>query len=121
MEGFAGGSTLSSPSLVTILILFYSLGSLDGTHAAIGRPTDEAARADDPTEEDRSVKPLHHCNEVATVGLLETRMGAILIGTALLDDMVGVVMSRIVQVLGNVPGSLKPWTVIRAILGKRPI
>lgn len=48
-------------------------------------------------------------------GLLHTRMGVILIGAALFDDIVGLVMSRIVQVLGKSDG-LQPWTVARPIV-----
>ncbi|CAG8948999.1 hypothetical protein HYFRA_00002127 [Hymenoscyphus fraxineus] len=48
------------------------------------------------------------------VGMQKTRAGTILVGAAMMDDVVGLVMVNIVTTLGE--GSSKPWPIARPIV-----
>ncbi|CBQ71417.1 conserved hypothetical protein [Sporisorium reilianum SRZ2] len=93
LESFAVGAALASTSLGTT---FAVLGSFSSS--------DVSANADD-----------------AKHGIAETRIGAILIGAALLDDIVGLVIISVISTLGPAQqggslGAIKPWGIARPIV-----
>lgn len=51
---------------------------------------------------------------ISSANLQKTRVGVVLVGAAMMDDVVGLVMVNIVTTLGS--GSTKPWTIARPIV-----
>lgn len=115
LESFACGASLSATSLGTVLSIFSSVGDLGQSPgdkpssspavAADAQAPNQPAAYDDTGEASHS----HHAR-----GLLRTRLGVVLVGAALLDDIVALVMSKVVQVIGS--PKLTPWTIARPIV-----
>lgn len=102
LESFAVGSALASTSLGTTFAVLSSFNS---------KPSPTAT-----TEVDNK-------DHVTEPGIANTRIGTILVGAALLDDIVGLVITSVVSTLGSSKGSsnsgslsIKPWTIARPII-----
>lgn len=50
---------------------------------------------------------------LSSAGMQKTRIGVVLVGAAMMDDVVGLVMVNIVTTLGS--GSSEPWPIVRPI------
>lgn len=103
LESFAVGAALASTSLGTT---FAVLSSFSGSQ--------EAQHPDDSNNSE---------NQDAKHGIANTRIGTILIGAALLDDIVGLVITGVISSLGPATGSreggslsIAPWTIARPIV-----
>lgn len=102
LESFAVGAALASTSLGTTFAVLSSFNS--SPQPAFSSPTDN--------------------KEVATDhGIANTRIGTILIGAALLDDIVGLVITSVISTLGSSAEAstssdlnIKPWTIARPIV-----
>lgn len=109
LESFACGAALSSTSLGTILTLLANVSDhkrgdgkrRDDRGESRGGPVDELGRENNGGEQG---------------GLLDTRVATVLVGAALLDDIVALVLSKVVQVLSPSAGPLEAWTIVRPIL-----
>lgn len=88
LQSFACGAALSATSMGTILSLLASVKQSSVKTASV----------------------------VGSADLLNTRLGTILVGAALLDDIVALVLSKIVQVLGPSSETLGAWDIARPIL-----
>ncbi|CDR98867.1 uncharacterized protein SPSC_04442 [Sporisorium scitamineum] len=99
LESFAVGAALASTSLGTT---FAVLGSFNKSSETPGSGED-STNADD-----------------AKHGIADTRIGAILIGAALLDDVVGLVIFSVISTLGPAQqgglSAIRPWKIARPIV-----
>ncbi|SPO31492.1 uncharacterized protein UTRI_06622 [Ustilago trichophora] len=108
LESFAIGAALASTSLGTT---FAVLSSFNGS-------SDKTAASRHQTEDGN-----------AENGIADTRIGTILVGAALLDDIVGLVITSVITALGSssesqhgsssgggVIDAIKPWTIARPIV-----
>ena len=99
LESFAVGAALSSTSLGTT---FAVISSAAKSRHPTGTVKDDGASAAPSSQ-----------------GLANTRIGTVLIGAALLDDVVALVLSSVIRTLGeNLEGgeSIPPWSVARPIV-----
>ncbi|KAJ1021940.1 hypothetical protein NDA16_003702 [Ustilago loliicola] len=101
LESFAVGAALASTSLGTT---FAVLASFNGSS--------NRAEAED-----------RHSDSSEELGIANTRVGTILVGAALLDDIVGLVITSVIASLGSSTGSgsgginsIPPWTIARPIV-----
>jgi Kef-type K+ transport system membrane component KefB len=104
LESFAVGASLSSTSLGTTFSVLNS--------AARSRQT-----ASPNKEHASDVSP----SPPPAQGLVNTRVGTILIGAALLDDIVALVLSSVISTLGGTTrqsstSKIAPWSVARPIV-----
>lgn len=114
LESFACGAAMSSTSLGAILTLLASVGSLDQESDPTSKRVYDGNAAGSASES--AAEATQQIQVPPPSQLLNTRLGVILVGAALMDDIVGLVMSRIVQILGTSALSLTPWTIIRPVL-----
>lgn len=133
LESFVVGASLSSTSLGTTLAVIQATMSSTSAHtqekmqaqhqeqvsgqelAEVGQ-YDQPASSQSESQGQNAAKGLTTPNES---GILNTRIGTILIGAALLDDIVALVLSSVIASLGKVlegSGQLTPWSVVRPIL-----
>ncbi|KAN0065614.1 hypothetical protein ACQY0O_000740 [Thecaphora frezii] len=149
LEAFAMGAALASTSLGTTFAVINSFTATSVRSAAARDEVkmvaiDRQRRAEEQAEEQRA--PSNHRDDGAAPSaaaiaeddaggraraLVDTRIGTILVGSALLDDIIGLVISSIVTSLGSrrdavsasatasdlgSPSPLPGWTVARPIV-----
>lgn len=126
LESFVVGVSLSSTSLGTTLAVIGTASPKKGekekknpsnTDDAIGMPILGEVQLETPAvnSTDRSTNQ----NKQSLSGIMNTRIGTILIGAALLDDIVALVLSSVVQSLGSIATGkeqLRAWPIVRPFL-----
>lgn len=113
LQAFACGASMSSTSLGTILTLLSTVKSLEQQDEKGAVAEERDATVASSTSATSASNAEH-----GSGGLLDTRLGTILVGAALLDDVVGLVMSKVILVIGPsaAGGGIQPWTIVRPIL-----
>lgn len=108
LQSFAVGAALSSTSLGTILAL---LGNVDMNDSKSSeKEKTEVSEVPSAFKEDQR-------SESPNGGLISTRLGSVLVGAALLDDIVALVLSGVVSNLNPTQLSgIKPWTAARPVV-----
>ncbi|UZJ56282.1 hypothetical protein CBS101457_005602 [Exobasidium rhododendri] len=99
LESFAVGASLSSTSL--------------GTTFSVLNSAARSRQASSPTSKEQSAGTAY------SQGLVNTRIGTVLIGAALLDDIVALVLSSVISTLGNTLQNniaIAPWSIARPIV-----
>ncbi|SNX87915.1 uncharacterized protein MEPE_06626 [Melanopsichium pennsylvanicum] len=101
LESFAIGAALASTSLGTTFAVLSSC----------------------KTPSDTSQNPANeNPDKAADHGIADTRIGTILVGAALLDDIVGLVITSVISILGSASDSItgitsiEPWIIARPIV-----
>ncbi|PWN34702.1 uncharacterized protein FA14DRAFT_167294 [Meira miltonrushii] len=118
LESFVVGVSLSSTSLGTTLAVIGTASPKEdekekknpGNNNDIGMPILGDGQLDTPAVTSTDISATQ--NEQRLSGIMNTRIGTILIGAALLDDIVALVLSSVVQSLG----SIAIWPVIRPFM-----
>ncbi|PWZ00964.1 hypothetical protein BCV70DRAFT_199329 [Testicularia cyperi] len=122
LESFTVGAALSSTSLGTTFAVLSTFSSpsvakdssKDGSGQRNGRDTLSETRNNSPPADSEAV--------TGNGGITDTRIGTILVGAALLDDIVGLVITGVISTLGSTAGSsqgsvsVAPWTIARPIV-----
>lgn len=108
LQSFSVGAALSSTSLGTILALLSSVNSNASKQVPDKK---EPPQSDDQDQRSDSKVSSEEG------GLISTRLGSVLIGAALLDDIVALVLSSVVSNLGpSQINGIKPWTAARPVV-----
>jgi Kef-type K+ transport system membrane component KefB len=111
LQSFVVGAALSSTSLGTTLAVISATASAS-TDAQPEKGSLPDTRDDNAAEQ-------RQATTAEKQGFLDTRIGTILIGAALLDDIVALVLSSVIESLGGIQaggGKLKVWPIVRPIL-----
>lgn len=103
LESFALGAALASTSLGTI---FAVMGAVAPAKTSEEKPAGEAAQTASAEEQ----ATLH--------GMGSTLVGTVLVGAALLDDIIGLVLSGVVKQLGTLSegASPSPWSIAKPVV-----
>ncbi|KAE8212152.1 hypothetical protein CF327_g4176 [Tilletia walkeri] len=113
VESFAVGAALSSTSLGTVFAVIQTLGSGYGDASEEKRKEGETVKKGEGEGEE----------DDAAMDLINTRAGTVLIGAALLDDIIGLVLSSVVVTLppdssssSTTKATVAPWPLARPIV-----
>jgi Kef-type K+ transport system membrane component KefB len=131
LESFVVGVSLSSTSLGTTLAVIGTaspkkdekekkdpIGDTDGIRLQSIREVRLPSSSTDTPAANRAELPITQ-NGQKLSGIMNTRIGTILIGAALLDDIIALVLSSVVRSLGSIANGkeqLKPWPIVRPFL-----